>query len=447
MTVKRKLSKESSKSKKRSTKSEMRRFVRRPFPDEVRKALRQVAVPNQFPIVIPSCEPAANALNGALNKACALKSEFIIGGERGCVGATDATSALVDLVILIDTSPSMDDEATELSNAAAAAVQAAQGSCPSDLRVCWLGIEGVWANTRFTQSYRNFLKGQLTTNKDDCRYSGTPVSDSDLRGYPGDKEDGAAAIMDIAEHFDWRSGAVRTVFFLGDEGLERGGPHDANDDAAAQAAIGIARERRVTVFTYYGTPWYPESAAETAASYRKVATDTGGQFFSAPASNIGGFQAILEQIICAASHGRCSEVKLPAVRPCFTLTWGDGPADRIETDDTELMCIRAVNPYSNITFKDVTVLISIITEEDGSYVPDLPNRTPSVYVKPLYLTCFGDLPPCDPKDTESGMASREFVLVSKGAKEGKYRLYLLYCYSIEVRYFDLDSFGIELVES
>jgi hypothetical protein len=203
----------------------------------------------------------------------------------------------------------------------------------------------------------------------------------------------------------------------------------------------------VTVFTYFGTPQYPESAAATATSYRKLATDSGGQFFSAPASNIGGFQAIIELIICTAGHDQCSEVNLPAVRPCFTLTWGDGPEDRIETDDVELMCIRAVNPYSNITFKDLTVLISIITEEDGSDVPSLPDRTASVYVKPLYLTCFGDLPPCDPKDSESAMASREFVLVSNGAKEGKYRLYIVYCYSIEVRYLDLDSFGIELVKS
>lgn len=50
----------------------------------------------------------------------------------------------VDLVIIIDTSPSMKDEASDLSNAAAEAIATASSSCPCDLRVIWLGIEGTW---------------------------------------------------------------------------------------------------------------------------------------------------------------------------------------------------------------------------------------------------------------------------------------------------------------
>ncbi|MEO1559902.1 MAG: hypothetical protein AAFS12_09810, partial [Cyanobacteria bacterium J06632_19] len=49
----------------------------------------------------------------------------------------------VDLVIVIDTSPSMKDEAQALSQAAESAIKAAKSSCPSDLRVVWFGIEGV----------------------------------------------------------------------------------------------------------------------------------------------------------------------------------------------------------------------------------------------------------------------------------------------------------------
>ena len=428
--------------KKYSTKAEMERFSRRPVPNAIRKALQ-----DQFPIAVPGCKPAVQALGAALNEGCSLRSEFVVEAQRGCITSPTPGSVLVDLVILIDTSSSMGDEALELSDAAGVAVEAAQQSCPSDLRVCWFGIEWVWENTRFTQSYRDYLQGQISSNKEDCTYSGTPVADSDIRGYIADREDGAAAIMDIAEHFDWRSGASRAVFYLGDEALERGGPQDASDYAAADAAIAVAQERGVTVFTYFGTPNYPDSAAETSAEYRRVAAETGGQFFNAPANNLGGFQAILEQIICTAGSNACSDVNLPNVRPCFSLMWGDGPNDRIETNDIELMCISAVNPYSNITFKNLTLLVTMVTEEGGGDVEDLPDRTPSVYVKPLYVTCFGDIPPCNPEDPDSSRVTREIVLVSSGAKEGKYSLYIVYCYSIEFTYLDLDWYEIDLVKS
>jgi hypothetical protein len=43
--------------------------------------------------------------------------------------------------------------------------------------------------------------------------------------------------------------------------------------------------------------------------------------------------------------------------------------------------------------------------------------------------------------------TREIVLVSRGAKEGKYKLYIVYCYSIEFTYLDLDWYEIDLVKS
>lgn len=55
---------------------------------------------------------------------------------------TSSTNKPVDLIIAIDTSGSMQDEAVGLSQAAAGAIETAQSSCPSDLRVVWLGLEG-----------------------------------------------------------------------------------------------------------------------------------------------------------------------------------------------------------------------------------------------------------------------------------------------------------------
>ncbi|MFH7028319.1 MAG: hypothetical protein ACHBN1_23700 [Heteroscytonema crispum UTEX LB 1556] len=60
----------------------------------------------------------------------------------------NTTIPTVDLVIFIDTSSSMKDEAQALSSSAEAAIAAAKSSCPSDLRVTWLGIEGIWSQQR-----------------------------------------------------------------------------------------------------------------------------------------------------------------------------------------------------------------------------------------------------------------------------------------------------------
>lgn len=76
----------------------------------------------------------------------------------------------VDLVIVVDTSPSMRDEAQALSNAAEDAIASAKSSCPADLRVVWFGIEGTGKGTNFDQTIRAYL-----TQK--CK-----VSESQLRG-------------------------------------------------------------------------------------------------------------------------------------------------------------------------------------------------------------------------------------------------------------------------
>jgi hypothetical protein len=94
------------------------------------------------------------------------------------------------------------------------------------------------------------------------------------------------------------------------------------------------------------------------------------------------------------------------------------------------------------------VLISLVTNADGSAVATLPDRTPSVYVKPLYLLCFGDIPPCNPKDgANASSVTRELVLVSRGAKAATYTLNLAYCYAVEFTLLDLERLPLELVAS
>src|SRR3712207_8484092 len=42
----------------------------------------------------------------------------------------------------------------------------------------------------------------------------------------------------------------------------------------------------------------------------------------------------------------CDRVEEPKIVPCLHLRWGDGPQDRLETEDTEILCLTVCNPYS-----------------------------------------------------------------------------------------------------
>jgi hypothetical protein len=351
----------------------------------------------------------------------------------------------VDLVVIMDTSDSMRDEATALSSAVEAAIEAARTKCPSDLRVCWLGIEGTWPGTKFTQSYRDYLHGLGVRDQQILgRRRGTVP-------YQGAQEEGAAAIVDISHHFNWRLGASRAIFFLGDEPLKEGIPQTDADIRAADQAVEVALGKLVKVFTYIGTKVgsvTDDDHAKVKAEYARLAAQTGGQSYEAPLTNIGGFETALAEIICASDGGPCKgDVGLPRVQPRFELDWGDGEDDQIETDDIEILRIVACNPYSNIILKDVTVFLSALTQ-DGEPVITLPDGTSSVVIVPSQFICFGDLPPCDPaKPEELTGVTRELVLASRGAIPGQYRFSIECCYSVQSTQRDSKQFTLNLVDS
>jgi hypothetical protein len=219
----------------------------------------------------------------------------------------------VDLVVVIDASGSMNDEATALSNAVGAAIEAAKTSCPSDLRVTYLGIEGIFQGTRFDRTVRNYL---TTTAK---------VADSALRGRKtgtladgGAKEDGARAIEDVSLHFNWRSGAYRALFFLGDESLEGGNENAKQDQAdieAATRAIGVAKKAGVQVHTYLGTSTVKASVKkEIQSEYARVAKETSGQAFTSQDA-ISGFTSLLQKVICGSKTLKPTPKPEPTPQP------------------------------------------------------------------------------------------------------------------------------------
>ncbi|MDF5733163.1 MAG: hypothetical protein PUP92_35545, partial [Rhizonema sp. PD38] len=218
-----------------------------------------------------------------------------------------STIPAVDLVIVIDTSPSMKDEAQALSDATAGALANAKSSCPTDLRVVWLGIEGTWKGTNFDTSIRSYLTQKLK------------VGESKLRGRKrgelsdaGAQEDAARAIEDISDYFDWRSGATRAIFYLGDEALEGGGDKtEPKDIIAANVAIQKAQAVGVTVHTYFGTS-KSKHVEGIKSEYARVATATGGQYFTAVDVS-SGFSGVLEKVICGSRTAKTIKLKPGAV--------------------------------------------------------------------------------------------------------------------------------------
>jgi hypothetical protein len=366
-----------------------------------------------------------------IEKACDQK-KLEINGAHPCGGA--AVAQKVDLVILIDTSGSMSDEATQLSAAADAAITAAKAKCVNDLRVEFFGLAGTWSGTKFTTKLDAYLisKGVFV------------ASIQHLVGGGDVTENGARGIDDVAKLFDWRAGAQRAMFYLSDEGLEGGDPQDSADVTEANKAIAAANTASMKVYTYAGTGVLPAVQAE----YQRVSTSTGGQSFVNPIAGLGGFQAVLENVICAAGGTTgCAPVKLPELRPCFHIHWGDSALDHIETEDFEVLCIEAHNPYSNVVLTDVTLIIGVVTHKDGTPVEKLPDGTVAAYIKPDAQISFGDLRPCDPMLKDERSVSREVVLKTSGAKAGDYRLSIAVCFGVQVRQIIEEHFDFILIPS
>ena len=214
---------------------------------------------------------------------------------------------LVDLVVVIDTSPSMRGKAQALSKAAASAITSAESSCPSDLRTAWFGIEGTWRGTNFSSAVRTYL-----TKK--CK-----VSEAKLRGRKrreltsaGAQEDAARAIEDISDYFDWRLGAARAIFYLGDEVLQTGGDETKQKDVeAANLAIQKAQAAKVTVHTHLGSS-NSKRQEGVEKEYFRVATLTGGQYFK-DRDTVDGFSAILERVICCSRTSDTTKLKAGSV--------------------------------------------------------------------------------------------------------------------------------------
>lgn len=407
-------------------------------------------VPDPVPPVSPRpgpCDAIRTELEAWLTSQKDLKEFQLEPCDEGheeedcaCGGHGGSGKPKVDLIVVIDTSSSMfwDSDgsggpnppvgpAAIVSAAATAAIEAALKKCPSDLRVTWLGVDtsrpgsgtmpADWAaETLFTQTHEEYLIG--------IGYPGPFVHDNvpSVGSTAWPHEQGADAIADLSGHFDWRPNACRSIFYISDTNLDAL-EHSAEDDAATLNAITQANANNVTVFAHFVAPHqvYPLTDLPlTIANYQNLCLSTGGtaQIGSVPSQGL--YEKLLIDAICNSCGEKCKTVEFPDIQPCISVSWGDGDCDCLETDDYEVLYITVCNCFTNVTFANFSIAQLIVTNADGTPVAILPDGTDSVEVRPRGPICFGDIGPC--VDGKPICKSREFVLYTRGAKQGKYKL-------------------------
>ncbi len=354
-------------------------------------------------------------------------------GSEGSVSRTGK----VDLIILVDTSGSMSRFAAQVSSAAERAIENAKEKCPTDLRLLFMGVEGTWGGTRFTTNHLAYLQSLDPT-----------VTFATHTGHSGlASEEGANAVQDLSDYFDWREGACRAIFYVSDEELGSSRPRNdlANETAVTNAAIAAAKANKVTVFAHHIT--HLNRAAQILQNYQDLCTETGGLFYSSRTPDEDEYVKMLSEAICkSCGTSKCKTADVPDLKPCISISWGDSDCDCIETDDLEVMQITVCNCYDNVTFENFSIGYLYVTDEDGKTVPTLPDGSLSVEILPVGPYCFGDIGPC--VDGEPTCKSRQFVMATRGSKAGKYKISVgVICYDVSFHYSKEACFEFDLCKS
>lgn len=104
-----------------------------------------------------------------------------------------------------------------------------------------------------------------------------------------------------------------------------------------------------------------------------------------------------------------------AFAPVFTLKWGDGPSDQFESDDLEVIYIRAHNPYRNLVYRNLAIFNIRVTPNQT-----LPDGDDALRIIPAEIACFDEVPPCS-------YVARDFALIIDHALVGTYHISFDYC--------------------
>jgi len=186
------------------------------------------------------CEFIEGAMNNYLAKQCAAKVNHLepcdAETHEGCSCAGGGAGSEVDLVILIDSSSSMTGSANAINDAAEAGLEAAKAECGTDARVKWLWVDTAKPGSspnhtfssppsptqmgNFAQSHQQYLEG--------IGASGPFYHDQAAGSTSWHGEQGADAVADLSEFYDWRDNACRSILYISDTILEGVGSNEAD---------------------------------------------------------------------------------------------------------------------------------------------------------------------------------------------------------------------------
>lgn len=221
------------------------------------------------------------------------------GGYHDFMGgdAADQVSAdaILDIVFVIDTSGSMSDEASSISNSMNNIVQNIDcPDCDVWLRASFFGIYSTWGGTSFDQSTNSYVAGRGGT--------------STVNHW----EDNAPAVVDMVNWYEWNDDSTasqdyyKAIVTIGDEGSENGAYGGNQDDYdAAFAANQAAILNDVFLFTIIGSPDYGAGftfplMSEGGAGGGYAFGDTGGTNTLSTSTTL---KDDIEKIICTAAGG------------------------------------------------------------------------------------------------------------------------------------------------
>lgn len=315
----------------------------------------------------------------------------------------------VDLVVIIDTSSHLRDDAAIIGNVVTQVMKNISQSCPGDLQITWLGIEGIWHRTPFSRTLRNYLVN--------CGVNGSELTELKVNRSHGRNDpargDGAGAIADLCQHFNWRLGSNRVIFYLGEFSISQ--ENQSLDLDRWEKAIAVAKSSGVTVHSYLKSQG--ENLIE---KFPKISEETGGISFIKTLDNNSFSEALLSII----SNSFTPEYYLETDKyaPSFELIFSKPSLGK---NQLETVAIAATNNYTNITFRDVTVFLSAVTIDHITPVPNLPDDTTPIVLQPNTPIYFGDITPDHPSTT------RQIQIETRGNITGEFWLNINYTYSAE----------------
>ncbi len=249
----------------------------------------------------------------------------------------------VDVVFVMDTSGSMNDEGAALCNSINQVV--------ADLL-----SQGIQVNATFlgiTSASYSCLQGTVAGTLG-TTVPGAPACCPTL----GNSEDWGPATAIIAQNFGWLQGAVRVIVPISDEGPRNGNPCNADDSASIQNAIAIANANNVICSPITGSMWSASDEACILSNASDLASGTGGMNFlsSNPSQDLAAMISTLLTAACE-SFSDCNANGIPD--GCDLDSNGNGTPDDCEQGSSELDCSE-FNRYEDLTANDTLTLITNI---------------------------------------------------------------------------------------